>query len=65
MDNNKANELLADIRELVTELHDGELTSMDVDRLQMIKDVLRQIRADGVPDYPIMEYARGISEQAI
>lgn len=47
---NKANELLADIRELTVELHNGELTEKDVARLQMMKDVLRQIRADGAPD---------------
>jgi hypothetical protein len=56
--NEQANKLLADVRELVTELHDGELTTLDVPRLQMMVDVLRQIRADGVPDYPIVEYVK-------
>lgn len=55
---NKADELLADIRELTVELHDGELTEKDEKRLEMLRDVLRQIRADGVPDHPIISYVQ-------
>ena len=56
--NDRANELLADIRELTVELHDGELTDKDAERLEMTVVMLRQIRADGAPDHPIVEYVR-------
>ena len=60
----ETHELLADIRELTLILHDEqgdestELTEKDRRRLTMIRDVMRQILADGVPDYPIIEYVR-------
>lgn len=61
MNNEKANKLLADVRALTVELHDGELTSQDCERLQLMVDIFRQIRADGAPDYPIMEYVKNRS----
>lgn len=54
--NHNANTLLTNIRELTVELHNGELTDKDLKRLKLIIDVLYQIRADGVPDYPIVKY---------
>ena len=58
MNNEKANKLLADVRALTVELHDGELTDRDHERIQLMVDIFRQIRADGAPDYPIVEYVK-------
>jgi hypothetical protein len=54
--NELMNKLLAEIQELSDALIDGELTPKDGVRLQMIRNVLRQIQAYGVPDYPIVRY---------
>lgn len=56
--NEKANKLLADVRAYTVELYNGELTDQDCERLKLMVDVFRQIRADGAPDYPIMEYVK-------
>lgn len=56
--NKRANELLADVRAYTVELTNSELTEQDCERLQLMVDVFRQIRADGVPDYPIAEYLK-------
>lgn len=56
--NEKANKLLTDVRAYTVELYNGELTDQDCERLKLMVDVFRQIRADGAPDYPIVEYVK-------
>jgi hypothetical protein len=56
--NERANKLLADVRAYTVELSNAELTEQDCERLQLMVDVFRQIRADGAPDYPITEYIK-------
>lgn len=58
MMNEKANRLLADVRAYTVELTNGELTDQDCERLALMVDIFRQIRADGAPDYPIVEYIK-------
>ena len=58
MDTNKNNDMLSAIRGFALDLIDGELTDQDTARLEMIVSTLAQIRADGAPDYPIVEYIK-------
>lgn len=56
--NEKADKLLADVRAYTVELTNGELTDRDCELLQLMVAVFKQIRADGVPLYPIVEYVK-------
>lgn len=53
-----ADKLLADIRAYTVELTNVELTDRDCEMLQLMVAVFKQIRADGVPLYPIVEYVK-------
>lgn len=55
---NTNNDYLSAIRGFALDLIDGELTEQDTARLEMIVSTLAQIRADGAPDYPIVQYVK-------
>ncbi len=50
--------LLADIRELTVEMESPRLSLQDQSYLKLCADILKQVRADGVPDYPITEHIK-------
>ena len=53
------NELLAEIRGLTVELDpDGAMDENHNRYLQLVIDVLKQIRADGAPMFPVVEFVR-------
>lgn len=51
--------LLADIRELTVEMSSPRLSLQDQDYLKLCADILKQVRADGVPMHPIVEFVKG------
>ncbi len=54
--NELTNELLANIRGLTVELVDEEITDKDRKYLKLCIDVLKQIRADNLSDYPVIAF---------
>jgi len=50
--------LLADIRALTCELATPRLSLVDQEYLKLCADILRQVRADGAPGYPILQYMK-------
>jgi hypothetical protein len=51
-----SNSLLADIRELTVELHNSKLGNDDHDALQLCVNILKEIRAYGVPSHVIRRF---------
>lgn len=58
MMNEEQNRLLADIRELTLELESSRLSLRDQDYLKLCADILKQLRADGAPMYPVVEFMK-------
>lgn len=54
------NKLLGDIVELSTELVTSDVSLSDFKYLELVKEILRQIRADGSPGFPIWEHVEKI-----
>ena len=50
--------LLADIRELTVEMESPRLSLQDQDYLKLCADILKQVRADGVPMHPVVEFVK-------
>ena len=50
--------LLADIRELSVEMESPRLSLKDQSYLVLCADILKQVRADGVPMYPVVEFVK-------